>query len=72
MNSIEHLPVEKQALLREIVERLCAVEGVAAVVLGGSYAGGGYHAASDLDVGIYYYPDCPFAVADVRRVADAF
>jgi predicted nucleotidyltransferase len=70
MNTIEHLPVEKQALLRQIVDRLACVEGVVTVVLGGSYAGGGYHAGSDLDIGIYYDEDRPFAIADVRRIAN--
>ena len=72
MNAIEHLPLAKQALLRGLVDQLACVEGVAAVVLGGSYAGGGYHDGSDLDVGIYYYPDFPFSIAEVRQVADAF
>ncbi|MBI1293694.1 DUF4037 domain-containing protein [bacterium] len=72
MKAIEHLPLTKQTLLRSIVDRLTCVEGVAAVVLGGSYAGGGYHDGSDLDVGIYYYSDSPFSIAEVRQVADAF
>ena len=41
-----------------------------AVVLGGSFAGGTPHDASDLDVGLYYHEAKPFSIADIRRVAD--
>jgi hypothetical protein len=43
---------------------------MAAVVLGGSYAGGTQHGASDLDIGLYYREAEPFSIADIRRVAD--
>ena len=45
------MPPEKRAVLVEAVERLWWVDGVAAVVLGGSCA----HPApqSDIDIGIY-------------------
>ncbi|MCL4559749.1 MAG: nucleotidyltransferase domain-containing protein [Chloroflexi bacterium] len=65
----EPLPVEKQALLDALVESLSAVQGVRAVVLGGSYARGTQRPDSDLDIGLYYREDQPFSVEDVRRVA---
>ncbi len=71
MEKIAHLPAQKQLLLHQLVEQLSGVEGVVAVVLGGSYAGGGYHKDSDLDVGIYYAAGEPFSVAAIRRIADA-
>ncbi len=41
-----------------------------AVVLGGSYAAGTQHDGSDLDIGLYYRESKPFAIADIRRIAD--
>jgi hypothetical protein len=44
---------------------------MAAVVLGGSYASHTQHAASDLDIGLYYHETAPFAIADIRRAAES-
>jgi len=63
------LPPEKASLLNDLVLRLSAVPGVQAVVLGGSYARGTYHPASDLDVGIYYFESAPFSIDAIRQVA---
>ncbi|WBB74459.1 nucleotidyltransferase domain-containing protein [Micromonospora sp. WMMD1128] len=51
----------------ELVDRLCAVDGVVAVALGGSRARGDHRPDSDWDVGLYYRgtPD----VAGLRAVA---
>ena len=43
---------------------------MAAIVLGGSYASGTHHEGSDLDIGLYYHEDRPFAIADIRRIAE--
>lgn len=64
-----HIPSEKRTLLAEIIAQLQAVNGIAAVVLGGSYASGTQHAASDMDIGLYYHESQPFAIEDIRRVA---
>jgi predicted nucleotidyltransferase len=37
---------------------------MAAIVLGGSYAGGTQHGVSDLDIGLYYREDNPFDIGD--------
>ncbi len=66
-----HIPVEKRILLAEILQRLQAVEGMAAIVLGGSYASRTQHAASDMDIGLYYYEREPFAITDIRHVAQS-
>lgn len=66
MNSI---PPDKEALLAKITARLSAVEGVQAVVLGGSYARGTARPESDLDVAMYYHPDAPFRIEDIRQAA---
>lgn len=44
-------------LAERIAERLGDLEGVEAVVLGGSWARGEAHPDSDVDLGIYYRPD---------------
>lgn len=69
--TIPALPPEKATLLATLVEQLHRVPGVAAIVLGGSYASGAQHAASDLDIGLYYWENAPFALATIRQIADS-
>lgn len=69
ISAIPTLPKQKQLLLEQLVERLSNVNGVSAIVLGGSYASGMHHDASDMDVGLYYSPSAPFSIADIRRIA---
>jgi predicted nucleotidyltransferase len=60
----------KRQLLEQLVQQLSTIHGVAAVVLGGSYASRAQHDQSDLDVGLYYLGDRPFLLADIQRVAE--
>lgn len=53
----------------EIAGRLGEVPGVVAVALGGSWARGEAHPNSDVDLGVYYRPDDPPTVEDLRRLA---
>ncbi|HYE75055.1 MAG TPA: nucleotidyltransferase domain-containing protein [Blastocatellia bacterium] len=69
MNPLNNIPLAKQETLRRAVDALKKIEGVAAIVLGGSYARGTHHAESDLDLGIYYSPASPFAIESIRQVA---
>jgi len=52
-----------------VAERLRTLSGVAAVVLGGSVARGDADPTSDVDLGLYYDPARPFAVAALREIA---
>lgn len=70
MNMPNVVPPEKRDVLHRAVDELIAVEGVVAVVLGGSYARGTHHERSDLDVGVYYSEVSPFSIEAVRRVAE--
>jgi hypothetical protein len=70
IDSPTNLPEPKRLLLQQLVNRLGEIPGMEAVVLGGSYAAGTQHAGSDLDIGLYYRESNPFAVADIRRIAD--
>lgn len=56
-------------LAERIAERLATVEGVTAVVLGGSHARGTADAKSDLDLGIYYRPERPPSLDALRALA---
>lgn len=70
MNRLMHIPEQKRQLLETLVSRLSAVEGMEAIVLGGSYASGTFHDASDLDVGLYYVEATPFPIEQIQRIAD--
>lgn len=65
-----HLPNQKRLLLERLAAQLRTTVGVAAVVLGGSYAGGTHHAKSDMDIGLYYSEAEPFSIAEIRRIAE--
>lgn len=66
------LTKKKQILLINITEDLKRIEGVEAIVLGGSYAMGMATDSSDLDIGIYYSPDKPFDLKKIRLVAEKY
>jgi predicted nucleotidyltransferase len=56
-------------LSERVAERLGEIEGVEAVVLGGSSARGEARPDSDLDIGIYYRPERRPSVAALRQLA---
>jgi predicted nucleotidyltransferase len=56
-------------LAKDIAERLGNVTGVVAVALGGSWARGEAHPDSDVDLGVYYRPDRPLVIGELRRLA---
>jgi hypothetical protein len=62
---------KQRALVDDLVRRLIAIEGVVAVVLGGSYARGRARPDSDIDLGVLYSDRAPFAIDAVRRLAAA-
>ena len=54
---------------QKVADELIAVEGVVAVVLGGSRGRGDAHPDSDIDLGIYYHPDQPPSLQTLRDLA---
>jgi predicted nucleotidyltransferase len=58
-----------ESLIQKIVQDVKQVEGVKAVVLGGSRATGTQTFSSDVDLGIYYHPDSPLNLAALSEVA---
>jgi hypothetical protein len=70
IDTVPNLPEQKQLLLEQLVGKLRGITGIAALVLGGSYASGMHHKQSDMDIGLYYAEAEPFAIADIRRIAE--
>ena len=69
---LPEIPEPKRSLLVDLTGQLSCIPGIAALVLGGSYASGQAHADSDMDIGLYYYENSPFAIADIRAIAKNF
>jgi hypothetical protein len=67
---LEGISQSKRSLLSGLVRELSALPGMAAVVLGGSYAAGTQHASSDLDLGLYYRESAPFSIAEIKKIAE--
>src|SRR5262245_59157255 len=59
----------QRALVDSLARELAAIPGVAAVVLGGSYARGAARPGSDIDLGVFYSEAAPFDLAAVRALA---
>ena len=70
IDNIPNLPEQKRSLLEQLVDQLSRVPGVSAIVLGGSYASGTQHEASDMDIGLYYSEARPFSIASIRGIAE--
>ena len=66
------IPDVKQKLLDEITAELKLIDGVKAIVLGGSHAVGTATESSDLDIGLYYSEQNPFEIKEIRRVAEKY
>lgn len=60
-----HIP----QLAQQLADQLASIEGIKAVVLGGSWARGAATPNSDIDLGIYYDPDSRPSVNELRKLA---
>jgi tRNA nucleotidyltransferase (CCA-adding enzyme) len=56
-------------LLKTITQQLSEIPGIAAIVLGGSYARGTARPDSDLDIGVYYSEQSPPEIEAIRSLA---
>ena len=57
--------------LRRLAQRLCEVDGMIGVLLGGSRARGDHTKESDYDLGLYYRPPLDVdALQDLARILD--
>lgn len=70
IDNIKNVPEQKRLLLQQLVAQLSEIRGIAAIVLGGSYASGTHHVTSDLDIGLYYFEANPFSIAAIQQIAD--
>ena len=68
---LQTIPTDKLAALNVILEQLQVVDGISAIVLGGSYARGTQHPDSDIDIGLYYEENAPFDIDQIRQIATA-
>jgi hypothetical protein len=58
------------AYLQVIVNPLIEVDGLQAIVLGGSWASGTQRPDSDIDIGLYYSEGSPLDIKHVRKIAN--
>jgi predicted nucleotidyltransferase len=66
---MSQLSAAQRTLLDQLVGELAKLHGVAAIVLGGSYARGRATAQSDIDVGLLYSEAEPFSLGDLHKLA---
>src|SRR5215467_1278208 len=57
------------AFLQDLVGSLLHVEGLQAIVLGGSRASDTHRTDSDIDLGLYYYEGAPLNISQLRKIA---
>lgn len=68
---MRQLTPPQHELITSLTEKLSAISGVKAVVLGGSYARGCAKPESDIDLGLFYSAAAPFSIQHVRELAAA-
>jgi predicted nucleotidyltransferase len=66
---LDQLSATQRELVSSLSTRLASIRGVAAVVLGGSYARGRAQPGSDIDLGLLYSEADPFEVESIRQLA---
>lgn len=64
------LTQKQHNIIERVVRRVSALDGVQAVALGGSLARGTGSPDSDIDLGIYYHDNHPFAIDQLRAIAN--
>lgn len=68
---MDQLSRSQRDLVKSLTERLTAIPGVLAVVLGGSHARGLAQSGSDIDLGLFYSEAGPFSIEAIRSLAEA-
>lgn len=60
-----------ELLLQQLVDHLKPVQGLKAMVLGGSHASGTQRPDSDIDIGLYYHEGQPLDIDQLRAIASS-
>ena len=68
--TVTQLSLEQRELVLLLAERLGAISGISAVVLGGSHARGLAQPGSDIDLGLFYSEAAPFSIQSLRELAE--
>ena len=61
--------MHRSEFVHNIVDKLLSVQGMQAIVLGGSWASGTQRPDSDIDLGLYYGADLLLDIHQVRNIA---
>ncbi|MBC8105330.1 MAG: nucleotidyltransferase domain-containing protein [Anaerolineae bacterium] len=69
-NPLDELSAEQRRVVDRAVNALKLVDGVRAVVLGGSFASGRNRPNSDIDLAIYYSESRPINITTIRSIAN--
>ena len=67
---LKQLSPNQRELVSSLAQRLGAIHGISAVVLGGSHARGRAWPESDIDLGLLYSEAAPFSIQSVRGLAE--
>jgi predicted nucleotidyltransferase len=68
---VNQLSPAQRELVSSLSQRLGALPGIKAVVLGGSHARGRAQPGSDIDLGLFYSETAPFTIQGVRDLAES-
>jgi predicted nucleotidyltransferase len=67
---VKQFSPEQRELVTSLAQRLGAIRGVQAVVLGGSHARGRARPESDIDLYLFYSEAAPFSIENIRELAE--
>jgi predicted nucleotidyltransferase len=67
---VNQLSPEQRELVASLSQRLGAIRGIEAVVLGGSHARGRAQPGSDIDLYLFYSEAAPFSIQGIRELAE--
>jgi predicted nucleotidyltransferase len=68
---MEQLSSRQHELVSSLTERLGAISGIKAIVLGGSHARGRARPESDIDLYLFYSETAPFSIEHIRELAES-
>lgn len=71
-HNILSLTDARKQFITQMVNELAKVDGIQAVVLGGSHATGRANENSDIDLGLYYEANNPFSIDTIREFAKTY